>query len=87
MRPGIFYLPEYHSFEHIAVAPWPRVEDTLQLDWVDSMTMLEQWLDRYVGPHYAAWAYAQQQNLEYWQACIAFKQAKHKTLFLLTWNY
>ena len=81
----IFYLPDYHEFEHVAVAPWPNLNQQQQ-DWVDSMTILEEWLNKYVGAHYAQWAYAQQQNLEYWQACVAFKQAKHKTLFLLTWT-
>ena len=82
---GIYYLPEYHDFEHIAVAPWPQLCE-LQLDWVDAMNQLETWLNRYVGPHYAEWAYAQQQSHDYWQACIAFKRAKSKTLFLLTWT-
>ena len=86
MPPGVFYLPELHDFEHFATAPWPHIHQNWQLDWVDSVEHLECWLNRYVGPHWANWAYAQQQNQEYWQACIAFKWAKHKTLFLLTWT-
>jgi len=82
---GIFYLPEYHSFDHIAVAPWPRLLDQ-QLDWVDAMAELEFWLNRYCGPHWAEWAYAQQQSNDYWHACIAFKRARSKTLFLLAWT-
>lgn len=85
MMTGIYYLPEYHNFEHIAIAPWPQFAD-LQMDWVTQMGELEIWLNRYVGPHYAEWAYAQQHTYDYWTACIAFKQAKHKTLFLLTWS-
>jgi hypothetical protein len=86
MPTGVFYLPESHSFEHFATAPWPHIHRNWQSDWVDSVDHLESWLNRYVGPHWASWAYAQQQNQEYWQACIAFKWAKHKTLFLLTWS-
>ena len=86
MPPGVFYLPELHDFEHFATAPGPHIHQNWQLDWVDSVEHLECWLNRYVGPHWANWAYAQQQNQEYWQACIAFKWAKHKTLFLLTWT-
>lgn len=81
---GIFYLPEYHDFEHIAIAPWPHYRE-LQLDWVDAMAELELWLNRYCGAHWSEWAYAQQQHLEYWQACIAFKRERNKTLFLLKW--
>jgi hypothetical protein len=86
MRPGIFYLPEYHSFEHIGIAPWPHIYTDYQQDWILAVDTLEQWLNRYCGAHYSDWAYGQQQNQEYWQACIAFKLAKHKTLFLLTWS-
>lgn len=86
MPPGVFYLPELHDFEHFATAPWPHIHHNWQTDWVDSVEHLECWLNRYVGPHWSSWAYAQQQNQEYWQACIAFKWAKHKTLFLLTWS-
>lgn len=86
MPTGVYYLPELHDFEYLATAPWPHIHHNWQLDWVDSVEHLEHWLNRYVGPHWAAWAYAQQQNQEYWQACIAFKWAKHKTLFLLTWS-
>ena len=86
MRPGIFYLPEYHNFEYIATAPWPHIYTDYQQDWIHAVETLEQWLDRYCGAHYATWAYGQQQEQEYWQACIAFKHAKHRTLFLLQWS-
>ena len=87
MRPGIYYLPELHDFKYIGIAPWPHIYPNYnqQLDWVDAVNELEHWLERYIGPHYSTWAYSQQQDLEYWQACIAFKQEKYKTLFLLTW--
>ena len=85
MPSGIYYLPELHDFQHIAVAPWPQLSQH-QGDWVNQMNELESWLNRYCGPHYAEWAYAQQRHLDYWQACIAFKQARNKTLFLLTWT-
>lgn len=86
MRPGIFYLPEYHNFSYIGIAPWPHLTTEQQLDWVDSVNTLELWLNRYVGPHYSEWAFSNYQDLEYWQACIAFKREKYKTLFLLTWS-
>lgn len=85
MRPGIFYLPEYHNFSYVARVPWPWVR-TGQQDWIDSMFTLEQWLDSYVGPHSVEWAYSRQCDLEYWQANIAFKQERNKTLFLLMWS-
>lgn len=85
MPPGIYYLPEHHDFHYIGRAPWPHVNTSHQLDWVDSVKTLECWLDQYIGPHWSHWAYSQQPEQEYWQACIAFKLEKYKTLFLLTW--
>ena len=80
-----YYLPELHNFKHIAIVPWPWVAVRDQSDWIDSLFTLEEWLNKRIGPHYAEWAYSQQPQLEYWQACVAFKQERSKTLFLLTW--
>jgi DMSO/TMAO reductase YedYZ molybdopterin-dependent catalytic subunit len=40
----------------------------------------------WVGDHWVKWAYSTALEQEYWQACIAFKQARDCTLFLLTWS-
>lgn len=77
------YLPEYHSFEYIARAPWPNYDS--QLDWVENITTLESWLERYVGAHYQRWAWATERDHESYEACVAFRWDKHRTLFLLTW--
>lgn len=74
-----YYLPE---FQYIARAPWPDYDS--QLDWVENVTTLEQWLERHVGPHYQRWDWAREQTTS--QACVAFKYAKHSTLFLLAWH-
>lgn len=81
---GQFYLPELHNFNYIARAPWPKPQ--AQIDWIDQINLLETWLDSRVGPHYARWAWATEQDQQTWEACVAFKWAKHKTLFLLTWS-
>jgi hypothetical protein len=47
---------------------------------------MEAWLNRYVGSHYSEWAYHNGTSHDYWQACIAFKRDRNKTLFLLTWS-
>jgi hypothetical protein len=87
MRPGIYYLPEHHAFEHVGIAPWPHIYANYQQDWIDAVTTLESWLNQYVGAHYSEWAYSQQRDMEYWHACVAFRQAKCKTLFLLQWTW
>ena len=82
--PASYYLPECHTFEYIAQAPWPNYDS--QLDWVENVHTIEQWLNQYVGEHYKRWAWATNQLNDPSQACVAFKWAKHKTLFLLTWT-
>jgi hypothetical protein len=77
-------FPEYSTFEHIARVPWPQTHP-YQEDWIDCYATLEQWLCQRIGPHHSQWAWAQEQEQQHWEACVAFRWAKHKTLFLLTW--
>jgi len=79
------FLPEYHEFEHIAIAPWPVDLANPQIDWVTAIDTVEAWLRKYTGAQWQEWAFATQQDQEYWEACVAFRQAKYQTLFLLTW--
>jgi hypothetical protein len=80
-----FYLPEYHEFDHIAIAPWPVASSIIQIDWVDAVDTIERWLEQYTGPHLKEWAFTTHQEQNYWEACIAFKRERNKTLFLLQW--
>ena len=85
--PKSYYLPDLHDFEYIAQAPWPVMFDSRdQLDWVSAVDCMEVWLNRYIGSHYSEWAYHNGTSHDYWIACIAFKRARNKTLFLLTWT-
>lgn len=84
--PNIYYLPEYHEFEFVARVPWPKIMTNWQEDWINSIDTLESWLNQYAGPHWVEWAYSQQQNQNYWEACVAFKRDRNRTLFLLTWS-
>ena len=79
------YLPEYHTFDYYALAPWPYDPLLYQQDWIRAVQTIESWLNQYTGPHLVEWAYSTQREQEYWQACIAFRREKYKTLFLLAW--
>lgn len=79
-----YYLPECHDFEYIARAPWPNYDS--QLDWVENVHTIESWLESYVGEHYKRWAWASEHDQKCYEACVAFKWDKHRTLFLLTWS-
>jgi len=81
-----YYLPEYHEFEHIARAHWPLIVTAAdQLDWVEAVSVMESWLNSRIGNHYSEWAWHNGTSIDYWQACVAFKRARSKTLFLLAW--
>lgn len=80
----MLYLPEYHEFKYIARCNWPRPQP--QMDWIDAVLTLEHWLKEYVGPHYQRWAWTTEQAQTTYEACVAFKWEKHKTLFLLRWS-
>jgi hypothetical protein len=75
--------PTQPYFPYVAVAPWPVDPRHYQQDWVDSVAELEHWLVDYIGPHYSTWVYATTSSQEYWQACVAFALAKHRSIFLL----
>jgi hypothetical protein len=47
---------------------------------------MEYWLDKHIGPHFVRWAWATDREQQYYEACVAFKFDKHKTLFLLNFN-
>ena len=77
------YVPVAHDFAHTAAIPWPgKVGE--QLDWIIGITHVEWWLEQYIGSKYQRWAW--NMALESYQVGVAFKYAKHKTLFLLTWS-
>lgn len=74
------------NFAYIAQAPWPVMFPDDQLDWVQAVDTMEQWLTRYIGTQHSEWCYSTGTSCDYWQVCIAFKQARSKTLFLLQWS-
>jgi len=73
-------------FSHIAVCAWPVDPRHYQQDWICAVEELEHWLVNYIGPHYSHWVYATLSDQEYWQACVGFTLAKHKSIFLLRWG-
>lgn len=73
-------------FNHIAVCDWPVDPRHYQQDWIESVDILESWLEQYIGHHYSDWVYATRTNQQYWQACVGFSRPQHKSIFLLRWG-
>ena len=80
-----FYLPDYHNFEYLATVRWPMLMSDQQ-DWIFCLDELENWLERFSGPRYASWAWAQCQDQQPYECSVAFKWDKHRTLFLIKWT-
>jgi hypothetical protein len=76
------YYPDRHSFDHWAIAPWPEWSTVTPQT---SMQILETWLNSRIGSHYELWAWHEHDH-RYWEACVAFRWPKHRTLFLLQWT-
>ena len=76
--------PEYHSFLYTAVVDWPRLEPDQQRDWIDSIILIESWLETSIGPHYLAWAWVS--STRAYSCAVAFRWERDKTLFLLRWH-
>ena len=77
------YFPDQHDFNYIANIAWPD-RALEQLDWILSITQVEQWLLKYTGPKYQRWAW--NMAAECYDISVAFKFDKHRTLFLLNYN-
>jgi len=72
------------QFPYQAVVPWPDNPTVArQQDWIDSLLLLELWLDSHIGS--GQWIFSSTQDQEYYQACIAFQRASDCTMFILRW--
>jgi len=77
-------LWDHNIFVYSARVPWPRAEDP-QIDWIWSVETLENWLYQHVGSRYQYWAWNQEQEQKWYEACVSFKYEPHKLMFVLTW--
>ena len=76
------YFPDQHDFKYVANVPWPGTNQ--QKDWIDGITEVELWLRQYTGSRYQTWAWHRAE--ECYHIGVAFKWAKHRTLFLITYS-
>jgi len=95
------WIPEKQRqyFPHTAEALWPGVAEQrvnsclqqpipgmIQIDWVDAVETMEEWLEESVGHRWDTWVWAEYLALTPWHCGVAFHWEKHKTLFLLRWG-
>lgn len=75
-------LIDRHIFDFTASVPWPIQSG--QLDWVQGLITLENWLETAVGKHYTVWAWNDSGNPR--SIGVAFKWERDRSLFLLSWS-
>lgn len=63
-----------------ATVKWPKTQP--QIDWIDRVTILENWLTTFIGVEHLDWGWVNHTI----DATVAFKNERNKTLFLLTWS-
>lgn len=76
-------LVDYHKFQYPVSVPWPVEHDVVQIDWINSISTIESWLNTNIGCHYTHWAWNQADH-PMWIS-VAFKEHPHSTIFLLKW--
>jgi len=76
-------LVDRHTFPYHAQIPWP-LNNSNQIDWIDGLLLIEDWLRESVGPRYANWAYHDCPVL--YNIGVAFRWDQDRTLFVMTWS-
>ncbi len=69
-----------------ATVPWPQIHYQGQWDWIESVALVETWLNASVGPHWACWCWSMY-DLDRSDLCsVRFARDCDATLFLLRWG-
>ena len=75
-------LIDNHAFVYPASVPWPRLEQ--QLDWIQGIDVIEQWLRYNIGGHWIHWAWNDSQQSAH--IGVAFRWDRDRSLFVLAWG-
>jgi hypothetical protein len=78
-------LVDRHIFRYSAVIPWPLLfNENGQMDWIQGLDTVEEWLLERIGPRYQQWAW--HDSSAYFSLGVAFKYDASRTLFILSWD-
>lgn len=101
LPPQMDWIPERQRkyFPYTAHTLWPGIEperlDILQhpipymgqqIDWVEAVQTMENWLEQSVGLRYSSWVWAEHLAISSWHCGVAFHRDRDRTLFLLRWD-
>lgn len=75
------------TFQHRAVVPWPRVEDSLgRIDWNLSVDSVESWLLNSCGAHYVDWVWSMWALHNPYLCSVSFRLSGSCLLFQLRFS-
>jgi hypothetical protein len=80
---------KYPELPYQAAVPWPVVysPETHNQDWVESVALIENWLEDRIGHHWVCWTWTCWSLVEKVNYCgVSFKYDRDRTLFLLQWS-
>ena len=93
LPPEMTWIPlrQREYFPYTAHALWPGIASNTtpieqQVDWVDAVYTMEEWLEHTVGSRYSQWVWAEHLAITYWHCGVAFQRDQDRTLFLLKWG-
>lgn len=75
-------LLEQPQFDHLALVPWPCL-DQPQLDWVQGVSMIENWLSNNVGPRLSRWTW--EDSGHHYKIAVSFRWDRDRLLFVMVW--
>jgi len=101
LPPQMDWIPERQRkyFPYTAHTLWPGIEPErldilqqpipymgVQIDWVEAVQTMENWLEQSVGVRYSSWVWAEHLAISSWHCGVAFHRDRDRTLFLLRWD-
>jgi len=76
-------LIDQHNFVYQVSIPWPYLNQ-VQIDWLNGVETVEEWLKSNVGARYKYWAWVDSHS--YNQLGVGFRWEQDQLLFLLRWK-
>jgi hypothetical protein len=73
----------YPLLPYTVVVPWPQIESGGNIDWIDSVNVVQGWLESNIGPHYVQWVWNMWTLHQSYHCGVSFKLERNCTLFLL----
>jgi len=79
-------LWDYPPLPYKAVVPWPCIQTRGSIDWLQSVDLVESWLEHHVGPHWSEWTWSMWSLHNHHLCAVSFRRESNCSLFLLRFS-